>query len=1393
MTKGTAVTVSPERLEAYLRQRLAQPGAGGITARGNAGPTAPVSFSQQQLWLHANLAPEAPVYSEPVTIHHAGRLDVRALEQSLTEILRRHEAWRTTFSVVEGTVQQVIHQPYGVTLPVVDLRPLPPAARKDEALRIATEEALRPFDLERGPLFRAALVRLADTEHRLFLTLHHIIFDGVALYRVFLPELAALYAAFAAGRPSPLAEPPIQYADFARWQRETQPGSETWTRQLAYWRRRLRGAPVLELPIDRARPATPSFRGAMERLALSKTSTAALKALSARERTSLYMTMLAVFTVLLHRYSGQDDLVVGTVTAGRKRAEVEPLLGYFLNPLALRLDCAADPTFQELLAGVRDVVLDALANDDVPFELVVNEVDPQRDRHRNPLFQVMFSLEPPLPPLPSAWKLTQLDVETATAKFDLYLELDDRPEGVIGRFLYRTDLFERTTISRMVRHFHTLVDAIVSDPSQRLSALSLIDETERRQLLDWGVARAPYPDQTTIHETFEVVAARTPEAMALISGDEHLTYGALDRRADRVADRLRQLGVGPGVPVGVCAARSLDLVVAFLGVLKAGAAYVPLDPGYPTERLRFMLSDTGIAIVLTQSALHERLGLPATHTVLLDAPFPGAGPEPGPSRGPGVGPDDLAYVMFTSGSTGRPKGVAVPHRAVLRLVFGQSYARLDATRTLLFASTVSFDASTLELWGALLHGGRCVLSPATVPTPASLGEVIRRHRVTTVWLTASLFNTVIDEAPETLAGVEEVLTGGEALSPSHVRRAYERLPGVAIVNGYGPTECTTFACCYRIPGPPDPAAATVPIGRPIANTEAYVLDRQRRLAPIGTIGELYLGGPGLARGYVNHPRLTAERFVPHPFDPSPGARLYRTGDLVRWRANGVLDFLGRTDRQVKIRGFRIEPGEIEAVLASHPDVRDAVVVSRERGPGNRELVACVVPRAVAPDAGALHAFLRERVPAFMIPGLFVAMPALPLTPIGKVDREALQARVSSATDPAPGARVPPRDPLEAHLVALWEDVLDVHPVGVKDDFFALGGHSLGAVRIVQQIERLFGQPLPLSALHANATVEELARVLLRREQEMFTVPVLKLQAAGRRRPLFFFHGDINGGGFYCRELARHLGPEQPLFAIHPLGLDRRPVPATIEAMATEHLVQIRAIQPHGPYFIGGYCNGGLTAYEVARALAGAGERVEQVVLIAAAADTRFARLRPLLDRLAHRLGVREDEAADYFGRLRFLADRFAASRSRGKLQLALGTTRTLVGEILERLGSAGSPPSTRAPIPVDAGGAGGPVADGLLSEQMYARYFTAVMAYVPRPFPGCVLAFWPAEDRPRRPGDPTLGWGPLVEHVEVIHVPGNHHTIVTRHTELIACTTLARRNAEPGTQAAGPAEPLARG
>ena len=1358
--------IDRDRLEAYLADRDAA-APRGIAPRPPGAP-APLSAAQQQIWLHAHLAPELPLYNEPFTIRRRGPLDTGALQTALSEIVRRHEAWRTSIQVEAGGPVQTVQPPFTVALPVVDLTALPAGEREAEATRLATEEAIRPFDLERGPLLRALLVRVAGDDHRLFLTVHHIVLDGVSIYQILLGELVTLYDAFTAGRPSPLPELPVQYADFALWQRERLQG-QALEASVAWWRRRLAGLPMLALPADRPRPAVQRFTGARHCLALPPALSAALRGLARREGTSLFMVLLAAFEVLLYRYTGQTDIALGTVSAGRGRPEIERLLGFFANPLCLRADVSGDPAFRELLMRVREESLEALAHDDVPFETLVKALGVERDAGRNPLFQVAFSLEAPRAAVPEGWEAGHLDVDTGTSKFDFYLELDERPDTIVGRIVYRTDLFEPATIARLAHHYERLLAAVVADPGHTISALPLLDDAERQQLLAWSTAPAPYPDTATVHELVAAQVARTPDAVAVIAGDQRLTYAELSARAGRLAARLRRRGVGRDVPVGVYLERSPDLVVALLGVLQAGGAYVPLDPSYPADRIRFMLGEAGAAVTVTNAALAERARVSGIDPIVLDELDTGA--EAVPAGGEPAGPDSLAYIMFTSGSTGRPKGVAVPHRGIVRLVFGQSFARLDSSRTVIFASTPSFDVSTFELWGPLLHGGRCVLHPPGVPTPETLRTLIRDHAATTLWLTASLFNALIDAAPESLRGLDELLAGGEALSPAHVRRAQAALPGTTIVNGYGPTECTTFACCHRLAGPLAESAGSVPIGRPIVNTEAFVLDAHRQLAPPGALGELYLGGPGLARGYVNRPELTSERFVPHPFDSTPGARLYRTGDLVRRRLDGALEFLGRADSQVKIRGFRIELGEIETVLASHPAVREAVVLARERGPGDRVLVAYVVPRAAMPGDESLREHLRARLPAFMIPFAFVKIPAVPLTPVGKVDRAALPAPVPAAS---PARRLSARDPLEARLLALWEEVLGIRGIGVKDDFFALGGHSLVAVRLMRQIERLFGQALPLNVLYTHPTVEDVARLLLRRERDRFRLPAQVLQEDGGRPPLFFFHGDLNGAGFYCRDLARHLGPDQPVYAIHPLGLDGGRVPATIEAMAEEHLKLIREVQPHGPYQIGGYCNGGLVAYETARRLAEAGERVQPVVLIAAAADTRLRRVRSLVRGLARWLGLGEEETTDYFGRMRYLADRLAALRPRARLALALETAATLAHEMLARVRGAPLSLFARTPIPADAG-TSVRVADELLSHETYARYFTAVMAYVPRPFAGRLMVFWPEQEAPRHPRARQLGWAPLAEHVEVIWVPGDHHTVVTQHAELIARMTLAQR------------------
>jgi len=1320
-------------------------GAGaGIPRRANRA-SAPLSFAQQQIWLHAQLAPDVPLYNEPFTIRYRGALEPAPLTRALADLIARHEAWRTVFAIEDGRVVQRVLPSSAVDVPFADLRHLPVGAREPAAVRLATADALRPFDVARGPLVRARLVRVADDDSRLYLTLHHAIFDGYSLYQVVVPELAALYAAALAGTRTPLPELPIQYADWAAWQRaEVERGA--YARQLEQWTTWLADVPPVDLPSDRPRPPVLSYRGAMHAFALPPALGPALTALSARERGTLYMTLFAAYLVLVHRYTGKDDLVVGSVSAGRKRPEVARLLGFFANPLALRVDCSGDPSFVELLRRVRDVALEAMSNDDLPFEHVVTALQPARDAGRHPFFQTVMSLEAPMARLPEGWDLCHLDVDTRTTKFDLYLEMNARPDGLGGRFVYATDLFAPETIARMAGHYANLLAAVGEDPTRSLSALPMLDAAERRRVLvDWAQAPDAYPDPATVHGVFEAQAARTPDATALIFGDARLTYRELDARASAVARRLRALGVGADAVVAVLADRAPAQVAAMLGVLKAGSAYLPLDPAHPTNRLALMIQDAGARVMLTDRATPP---LPGVQTVALDEIAPGE-----PEAGIEVGPDALAYVMYTSGSTGRPKGVAVPHRGILRLVFGQSYAHFGPDETFLQMAPPAFDAATFELWGALLHGARCVLFPGPVPTHGALRETIARHNVTTLWLTASLFNAVIDEAPGALAGIRTLITGGEALSARHVARCAALLPGTRLVNGYGPTEATTFTACHVVPLPLDPDAASIPIGRPIAGTEVYLLGRHGEPVPVGVPGELYIGGAGLARGYINRPDLTAERFVPHPFASTPAARLYRSGDLARWRRDGTLEYLGRLDAQVKIRGVRVEPAEVEAVLSTHPSVREVAVVAADGDrPNDVRLVAYVVPgRGEAPTAAVLRDFVKRRLPSAFVPSAFVRLETLPLGPTGKLDRRALPA-----PEPARDAReiVRARGPLKLQLAEVWRELLGVPQVGATDDFFDLGGHSLLAVRMLQRVHDLYGASLPLAVLYTNPTIDGLSEALIASEPAEFHAPLIRLREGSPRAPLFFFHGDINGGGFYALTLARRLAADRAFWVIHPLGLHGRPAPSTIEAMARVHVEQVIAACPEGPLVLGGYCNGGLVAYETARLLTAAGRHVERLVLIATDADTRFRALRWPIAAAARLIGLGSEGALEQFGRLRYFADRMRELDTRGRAAFIARSGARLASQVARRL---------RRALPLPATGAAP-------APPLFERYYDACLGYVPGSWPGHVVVFWPEAEQPARADDPSYGWARLVARVDTFRIPGDHDEIVTRHIERIATT-----------------------
>ena len=1020
----------------------------------------PLSFGQQQPG-SAQLVPANPLYNECVTVRMPGALDISALEQSLNESLRRHEAWRTSFPIVDGQPVQKIHPTLAITLPVVDLRYLPQAEREIEALRLAKIDGKKPFDLAQVPLLRSLLARLDDEEYCLFLTLHHIIFDGISIYQVFLPELRTLYEAFSSGQSSPLPALHIQYADFAVWQRECLQG-QVLTDQLAYWKKQLDGVPTtLELPTDRPRPPVSTYQGAMYRFTLPQASTQALKDLSRREGVTLFMTLLAAFNAMLFRYTGQEDILVGTASAGRKRTELQKLMGIFINTQVMRTSLAGNPSFRELLMRVKEVTLAADEHQDIPFEYLVKELHPEREAGQNPLFQVLMLLEPPLLDPISAWSLTHMDVDTETAKFDLALIIEDRQDRLVSRIEYSTDLFDTTTIERMVGHWRAILQGIITAPEQRLSELPLLRETERHQLVvEWNDTQTPYPKDRCVHQLFEAQVERTPNAVALILGEQETSYHELNVRANQFAHRLRKLGVRSGMLVGLCMERSLELVVGLLGILKAGGAYVPLEPAYPRERLAFMLQDTRSTVLVAQERLVGSLPTQEVQVICLDSTWKTIAQESVENLANEVNADSLAYVMYTSGSTGRPKGVEIRHRNINRLVFGVDYARLDATRVFLHMASISFDAATFEVWGALLHGARCILFPGRIPTPRSIGALIRKHNVTTAWLTASLFNAVIDEAPGELMGLEQLITGGEALSVAHIRRALDMLPGVALINGYGPHESTTFTCCFPIPKQLKENTRSIPIGRPIGNTQVYILDRYLNPVPIGVPGELHIGGSGLARGYLNRPELTREKFIPDPFSDQAGARLYKTGDIVRYLVDGNIEFLGRSDQQVKIRGFRIEMGEIEAILLQHPAVQEALVLARESEHKEKHLVAYVVPhKAQGITTNEIIGSLKEKLPEYMRPSAFALLDALPLTPNGKLDHRALPVPLT-ASIPTGASLDGPLLTVHYQLTHIWEDLLNVRPIGIRDNFFDLGGHSLVAARLVDRIERIFGVNLP---------------------------------------------------------------------------------------------------------------------------------------------------------------------------------------------------------------------------------------------------------------------------------------------------------------------------------------------
>jgi surfactin family lipopeptide synthetase A len=1286
--------------------------------------SAPISFSQQQVWLHAQMAGDIPFYNQTMTVYREGSLDVAVLERCLLEMIRRHEIWRTTFDVVGDEPVQILHlAPKRFPWEVIDLGALPEAEREGEAVRLATTDVRRPFDLKTGPLLRALLISFDEEHHRLYMTFHHLIFDGVTAYGIFLPELEKLYEAFSAGEPSPLPPPNLQYGDFAYWQRETL-SPESWLEDIAYWRKQLGGElPPCQWPNDRPRPLVETHRGAVERFVLPADLTRKIRASSQHGGVSVYITLLAGLVALLHRYTSQNDLLVGCLTSGRNRAELEEMMGYFVNPLALRVDLTGNPTFRELQARVRKVVLDGLTHQSVPFVQVVKEVQPRHDPGRNPLFQVILSQQPQLHHAVSGWDLVTDEVSNGGSELDLLIVVDDRGNEIFGPITYSTDLFDAATVQRMVGHWRTLLASACEHPEQKISELPLLTEAERQQILiDWNDTARPRA-QVPVHQVVEEQARKLATAIAVQCGARHLTYAELNAQADSLAGILRKMGVGPDVPVAICLERSVEMIVGILGVLKAGGAYVPLDPTYPQERLNFILADCKPKALLTQTQLAELL--PAdVPTVLLDSTEWKQASQAQDRCETTL--ENLAYVIYTSGSTGSPKGVQVTHGNLAHSNQARVYQYGESTGRFLLLSSYAFDSSVAGIFHCLSTGGTLV-----IPTeefrwqPEQLAALISGQQISHMLCFPSLYGELVEHASAAqLASLRTVIVAGEACPRQLVNSHYRIVPQASLFNEYGPTEATVWSTVYQCePGESDDS---VPIGCPIANAQVYVLDGHSQPVPVGISGELYIGGDGVAEGYLNRPDLTRTSFVPNPFSNDASARLYRTGDLVRYRRDGILEFLGRMDQQVKIHGLRIELGEIEAVLEQHPEVREAAVVTHTNGSGEPRLAAFVATRDnFMTSSDEQRRFLQSRLPAYMIPASFHFLSSLPRTPNGKIDRQRLLDSELVAGSSTETNITTPRNEVEQRLLTIWQRVLKTDSTDVTQDFFELGGHSLLAAKLLANIEREFGRMLSLAFIFQCPTIEQMAESLGTAGQSLRDRAIVPIQPKGSRPPLFWIRG-----GPRFRLLAQKLGPEQPF-----LGLDlpfadgaRLPVPYRLEDIAGLLIRALQEAQPHGPYCLAGLCVNAVLAYEVARQLRQNGEEVALLAMFDG--HNRAYYKNPFAD------GRYSERIKYHFSNLLQMDARQTPAYVRDRLDEA----RRKIERITWQLMSDGT--------------------DRLRNTDSIVH--PAFHRYEPQPYSGKIVLLQ-SSDWPAGPYfDFKLGWTDLVAGgIEFHHIPGDHAAMFT--------------------------------